>query len=245
MPFDPRSERRIIAQALVPGKDCPSIEKFEVCIDGNAIPGDLARHLESCAYCRTELDLLRSFHTPPRNEAEAEAVQLITERLRSPRLPVPRSVEPWWRRAFQMRWLSPAVVAVAGMLIAAAVGIQWRHSLEPHLFVPAHPEQDVLRSGTIKVISPSGDIPSVPDKIRWEQTPEAKQYRVSILEVDHTELWFASTAQSSIDLPASVQTRIVPAKTILVHLAAFDSSGRKLAESDFVRFRLLQTVYSH
>jgi hypothetical protein len=244
MPSDRESERKILARALAPGKECPPIERFEVCIEGDTIPPDLARHLESCAYCRAEVDLLRSFFSPPRDEAEAEAVRLISERLYSPRVLVPERSGPWWKRVFQARWLSPAVVTAAGLLIAVAVGVQWRQSAGPHLYAPNRPEQDVLRSGNIKVISPFGDIRTMPDQIQWEQVPGAAQYRVSILEVDHTELWTAATPQNRLEVPAPVKTKIVPAKTILVQIVAFDESNRKLAESDFVRFRLLQNVHN-
>jgi hypothetical protein len=250
MPSDPGSERKIFAQALAPGKDCPPIERLEVCIEGGAIPPDLAEHLESCTYCRTELDLLRSFYAPPRDEAEAEAVRLIADRLENPRLSLPVTVEPWWKRVLDARWLGsnwlrPAVVAAAGMLIFVAAGIQWRHSVGPHLSIPNQPEQEILRSGSIKITSPSGDIRAIPDQIRWDQVAGAAQYRVGVLEVDHSELWTATTPQTRLDLPASVKAKVVPAKTILVQVAAFDSTGRKLAESEFVRFRLLQTIYNH
>jgi hypothetical protein len=249
MPSDPDAERRILARALAPGKDCPPIEKFEVCIEGDAVPAELAHHLESCAYCRTELELLRSFYAPPRDAAEAEAVRVIAARLQSPRQPAREKAEPWWARVFQARWwslnhLSPALMAAACVLIAVAAGLQWRNSTGHHLYVTEHPDQDVLRSGAIKILSPSGDLNAIPDQVQWEQAPGAAQYRVSILEVDHNPLWAESTRLNQVELPASVKSKIVPAKTILVQVVAFDRSGGKLAESDFVRFRLLQSIHN-
>jgi hypothetical protein len=66
-----------------------------------------------------------------------------------------------------------------------------------------------------------------------------------MMEVDRAELWNSQTATSRIDLPGSVEALIVPAKTLLVQVAAFDAAGSKIAESEPVRFRLLQNLYTH
>ncbi|HEY3838473.1 MAG TPA: hypothetical protein VGL72_17960 [Bryobacteraceae bacterium] len=250
MASDPEVERRTLARALAPGKDCPPIEKLEVCIESDTAPADLAHHLESCAYCRTELELMRSFYAPPRDEAEAEIVRAIAERLHSPRQPAREERQAWWKTVFHARWwslngLSPALMGAACILIAVAAGLQWRNSNRQHLFhVTNPPDQEILRSGAINILSPSGDVKAIPDRIQWEAAPGAAQYRVSILEVDHNPLWSASTPLNQLELPASVKAQIVPAKTILVQVVAFDSSNQKLAESDFVRFRLLQTIHN-
>jgi hypothetical protein len=241
-----KSEREILAQALAPGKDCPPIERLEAGVDADAVPQDLAKHLESCAYCRTELALMRSFYTAtPHDTEEAAAVALVNARLTSPRIAVASTAEPWWKTMLQVRWLSPAAVVAAGMLVAVAVGVQWRNSSAPHLHGPSQPEQDVLRSGALNVIAPSGDVTAVPSQIQWQVVQHAAGYQVQLLEVDHTELWQAISLDGKIELPAQVKSKIVPAKTILVHVTALDSAGRKLAESEFVRFRLLQEVYKH
>src|SRR5579872_1773680 len=147
--------------ALSPGKDCLPIEKLEKCLDPVAVPRDLSRHLESCAYCRTELDLLRAFHRDPLAD-EAEAVRMVAERLRAPQ---PTRVAPsgaWWKGLFEVRWLSPVAIAMAGMLIAVAVGLQLRHGAAPQLHAPNPQEQEVMRSGSVVGISPSGDLPTLP-----------------------------------------------------------------------------------
>jgi hypothetical protein len=238
------SEREILRKALAPAGDCPPIERLEACLDANAAPQDLMRHLESCGYCRTELDLLRSFHAGPRDAAEVEAVNLVAECLRTPRLPLGEGVsDPWWKRIFQTRWLSPALVVAASLLIAVAVGVQWRRTSIPYLHVPSQPDQEVLRSGTVKIVAPAGDIRVPPTLIQWQPVPDAAQYRVSLLEVDRTEIWSASTTEIQLDIPASEKAKILPAKTLLLQVVAFDSSGRKLAESQLVAFRLLQSIY--
>jgi hypothetical protein len=65
------------------------------------------------------------------------------------------------------------------------------------------------------------------------------------MEVDRADLWSTDATSPRIGLPASVETLIVPWKTLLVQVAAFDASGHKIAESETTRFRLLQNVYAH
>lgn len=241
------SERELYRQALAPGKDCPPINNLDRLLEPNA-PRDLALHVASCCYCRTELELLRVFQAAPRSEAEAEAVQAITAKLqaRLPQIvPVPAAgSEPWWRRLFQAPWLSPAAMAMAGVLIAVAAGVEWRHSGAPEIHAPNPPEQAVLRSGTFHVMFPAGDIREVPREIRWQPVAGAAQYELRLLEVDRHELWKATASKPQADLPPQVQALIVPAKTLLWEVVALDGTGRKLAESEPARFRLLQNVYT-
>jgi len=241
VPADHWSEREILRSALTRGKDCVPIEQLEMCLEGDAAPQELLRHVESCAHCSTELELLRSFDRAPGPE-EAEAVREIVGRLRLPR-PMASASDPWWRGLLRMRLLSPAAVAMAGILIAIAVGVEWRQSGAPQLHAPKQAEEEILRSGSIQLTAPAGDIQTVPTRIEWQPTANAAQYRVSLLEVDHSEIWSASTHDSQIDIPEPARAAIVPAKTLLIHVVALDGSGRQLAESAFVRLRLLQEVY--
>jgi hypothetical protein len=100
-----------------------------------------------------------------------------------------------------------------------------------------------MRSHQVTVIAPMGDVLKVPAQVQWQAVSGAAKYEVRLLEVDRTELWKAETAYSHIDLPPSVQSRIVPAKSLVLQVRAFDSAGQSVGESDMVRFRLLQNVY--
>ena len=240
------SERDVLRQALTAGSDCPPIEKLELLLEA-APPPDLARHVESCPHCRTELDLLRVFRTAPRDEGETDAVRRIAARLQSPIPEVaharPDVREPWWKAIFATRWLSPVAIAAACALIAIAVGIQVRHGSAPGLSTPGAAESEVLRSGSFNVIAPLGDTAEVPQTIRWQAVPDAVRYEVRLLEVDRHELWKTTTTLPQAEIPTPLQAAIVPAKTLLLRVTAFDGSGRKLAESEPAKFRLLQKVY--
>jgi hypothetical protein len=146
--------------------------------------------------------------------------------------------------SLQVRWLG-AAVAMAGVLIVVAVGLQWRRGSPPRLDAPNREEREILRSGTISVVSPVGDLKELPTRIQWQPAADAARYDVRLLEVDRSELWTTSTTAAEADIPPAIQSKIVPAKTLLIQVSAFDRADRKLAESESVRFRVLQKVYSH
>lgn len=227
-------------QALGPSAGCLSIEALELCFEGKAPPESL-QHLGVCAHCRAELDLFRAFHEAPRDEAEAAAVERITDRLHSPRaihVVAPR------RRWASTRWFGAASMTAAAALLITALGIELRRHSAPQIATRTDSEQ-VKRSGAVSLLSPRGDIAEVPRRIQWQPVAGAKRYEVSLLEVDQVAFWIASTADSQIDIPAVAAARIVPAKTLLVQVRAFDPAGLLLAESPLERFRVLQNIYPH
>lgn len=239
MNSEPLPEREILRQALTPGGDCPSVQRLEKCLEA-APPPDLSRHLESCAHCRAELELLRTFYAPPRPE-EAEAVRQVAGRLQTPREHMGTPLRPH-RSLLQFRWLSGAVMAAAALLLVTALGLQLRHRSAPRLAATNSPEDNVFRSGRLAVVAPAGDLSSAPEQIQWQSVAGAAQYRVRLLEVDHAPLWTDSTSQVQLAIPAAVRAEIVPSKPLFVEVTAFDSAGHKLAESELVRFRVLRKV---
>jgi hypothetical protein len=132
---------------------------------------------------------------------------------------------------------------MAGVLIAVAVGVQWRQSVSPEIHAPGPAGQVVLRSGAFDVIAPAGDIREVPQEIRWQPVAGAVQYEVRLLEVDRHELWKTTASNPQADVPSQVRAMIVPSKTLLIQVVAFDGAGRRIAAAEPERFRLLQDVY--
>jgi len=240
----------LLAAALRQSNDCPPLEDLERLLDEGA-PTDLKRHVDGCSHCQTELQILRSFTSNEVAQHEKTAVDAIVARLkaRSSTIPTERrppaeSRQPRWKRIFEVRWFSPAVAILAIALVVVAATIELRRGRQPSVDTGTA-GLEVLRSSSIAILSPIGDLREKPTEIRWEAAPSASRYQVRIMEVDRAELWSTDTTSARIDLPPSVETLIVPSKTLLIQVAAFDASGQKIAESETVRFRLLQKVYTH
>ena len=243
------SQEQILRAALAAGNDCPSIEQLERFLEQEAsASGIVAKHVESCSHCQTELHLLQDFQRGQPGETESDAVRLITNRLRSrsaeifPQVSAAKQLrEPWWREIWMARWLSPAALAMAGALVLVTIGLQLRQA--PPGIRPTAVEQEVLRSGALSVTTPVGDLQEVPAEARWQPAPNAMRYEVRLLEVDGTELWKGATTENRIELPAAIRKRIAPAKTLVLKVSAFDASGHNVAEYDTTRFRVLQNLY--
>jgi hypothetical protein len=232
--------------------ECPPVEALANMLDRpEGADAKTRAHTASCAFCKTELRMLEAFREAEIPASDAEAVQQITGRLRAPSAQIrpgvsiapPLSSSPsWTERIFGAGWLRPAALALAGALLIIAIGLQLRQR-SPLLDTTAG--SDVFRSGTFSISSPVGDLQNVPSEIRWETVPSAANYEVHFMEVDHSELWKGTSTQASLEIPADVRPRIVPLKTLLLEIDAFDANGRKVAQSEVVRFRVLQNVYSH
>jgi hypothetical protein len=243
---DRSEERNLLRNSLGPGADCPSAEELARFVDG--LDQGWARHIQSCAHCSAEARLLRDFQSGTLDEAEAEPVRQIAQRLRARSSEiggaVPAAPRPlWWRGFWQVRWLSPALLAAAAVLIFFGVGLESRRSA-PVLHLPSSPGDETLRSNAVEGLTPSGDIGQRPMELRWKAVRAAVRYRVRVMEVDGHELWSAETTDTQLELPNDVRLQILPQKTLVWEVRGVDASQRVVAESGNVRFRLLQNVYN-
>jgi len=239
----------LLKAALSGADDCPPLEELgRLLYEGAPVP--LKRHVDGCFRCQTEFQMLQAFTSNEVAEHERVAVDSIAAGLRA--RPIPTSTlhhtsqeyRSWWTRILGVRWLTPATAALALALVVTGVTIEVRRGTQPRLDT-AVGGADVQRSSAFAVLSPVGDVKEKPAEIRWEAVPNTARYRVQIMEVDHRQLWSIETATRRVDLPASVEDLIVPTKTLLIQIAAFDASGNKVAESEIVRFKLLQNIHTH
>lgn len=233
----PSGDRNHLAAALGPTPECLQIEELEGALQGRK--GEEARrtveaHTAACVYCQTELALLREFDAGAIRPNERRDVNWIVARLRS------QSAGPvWWKRIWTIRILAPA--AAFATVIALVVGLQLRRpAIEP---VSYSPGIDVMRSQSLKVLAPVGDVATPPQALEWQAIPGATHYTVKVLEVDRTELWSTTTPAPRILLPESVLRSVVPLKTILWEITAEDNSGNLLGSSGLQHFRLARGAH--
>lgn len=214
-----------LSEAFGPTASCPPTQELILALDEpgeNEASGACRRHLQACAYCTAQVALFRSFESAQPAPAEREAVAAIVARLRKRS---PAAAEPWWAKLWRPRFLAPAAIALAAASVLVISNLPPRPgSLET-------PVDTVMRSSQIAVIAPLGEMTQPPSRLEWQAQTGAAAYRVRLLEVDGAELWHASTAASSIEMPANVLSRIIPGKKLLWDVTALDSSGRALASS--------------
>jgi len=243
MTNDGPSPDELIRAALQRTAACPPVESLELYLH-KADPR-IAAHLQSCAYCATELQLLESFHSAEISAEDAAAVNAITQRLKrsasQERRPPQEQPKSWWR--FGGSWLRPAMLASAAILVVAAIGLQLRRGGPPELRHIASQTNDVFRAQTVTILSPHGDLQTPPEDVRWEPEPSAVTYQVRLLEVDGHELWTAKGANTNMPFPPAIRALMVPAKTLSLSVEAFNAQGQKVATSGIVSFRILQKIY--
>jgi hypothetical protein len=253
MPEEHQTDREVFRAALGPGMSCPPVEELARLFGqspGGSVPSAVTEHVQSCAYCRTEVGLIQTFVSAETREEDSEAVRFVAEelRVRSAEIFARREAAPprpgsWWMNLLALPWLRPAAFAAVAVLIAVGIGVEWRFAGPPALRPAGDSGAEVMRSRTLELLAPRGDLTEAPREIQWQPVTGAVRYTVRLLEVDGTELWKTDTMQTRAEIPSQVQARMVPAKTLLCEVGALDSAGRKVAESEAVRFRLLQKVY--
>jgi hypothetical protein len=219
-----------------PTQDCLDIGELTLVLEGRR--GTQAQsmtkaHVAACAYCATELALFREFESPAIRPDEQAHVNAITARLRKNSPAAPLSS---WKSLLGQFWtpriLAPVSIGFAALLVAITIGIQSRHSPGQPVILPGN---EVIRSQSIAVIAPVGDQTR---QLEWRAAEGAVRYEIRVIEVDQTEVWRTTVSQTSVQLPPSIQERIVPLKTLLWQVTAFDASGTVVASSGRARFRL-------
>ncbi len=140
------------------------------------------------------------------------------------------------------------MVASAFLMVGSAflvlIAIEFRQTHPPTLDAAVRGGTEVYRApALVSIVSPAGDVPKPPDSIAWMVIPGAASYRVRMAEVDGHELWSGVTSGTAVPLPLEIRAKIVPMKTLLLDVTAFDPAGRKIADSEITRFRFLQPFY--
>ena len=222
-----------LSSDLQPTPDCVPLERL-----GTELSATERHHMETCARCQAELALWQAFNEPSRNEAETEAVEWIVARLQRARLGSSRAAPPPLAQRFARTPFRALLGVAAAVMVAATLGyVVWDR--EPAIAPPAG--EQVYRTASIDIVSPSGDVAGPPRELVWVAFPAAAHYDVRVLEVDGTVVWRSTSLSPRVDLPDDVIARSVPGKTLIWEVIALDESGAPIAQSGAQRFRVPST----
>jgi len=237
-----------LKRALSPTSSCPDIEQLGQYADGmidTATRHKVESHVAACPHCKSEIALLREFEEAAVRPEEQRQVAWISARLRDRSKEIPTSGStpdaermPWWKALLTPPAVSRLALALGCILIMVSGSIYLSRSSAPVLNTTLNSGADVMRSNTVQIISPKGDLSQKPSMLQWEAVPHAVRYQVRITEVDRTELWKAETSAVGIQLPDEVRAKIQPAKSLRWQVTALDSSGKPIGSSSSESFRL-------
>lgn len=122
-------------------------------------------------------------------------------------------------------------VATAAVLIVVVLNIAPNlKTTSPQFFI----NDDLVRGGSIKLISPVITVDAIPSQFRWESLGEDVEYKIEIY--NHELLWSATTSNSYISLPPEIKERMVTGEKYSWQVKAFSAEGTLIAVSSKVQF---------
>jgi hypothetical protein len=238
-------EDEIMRTALAPGAGCLSSEQLGRYADGALGAEEQAAaeiHIRGCLTCQAELALLHAMTSSGVRDNEAEIVRDGVARLEQHATDMFRGdrVKPSsWRPSVRVGTFPLAAVA-AVLLVGIATGSYFLGTrTAPDLPSRVTTGDEITRSPAVRLRGPIGDQEELPRRFEWLAVDRAVRYRVRLMEVDRQEVWSASTSAPGVDLPASAQTAIAPARTMVWDVTAYDAAGTAIAESGPQSFRLV------
>lgn len=207
----------------------------------------IAEHVSGCSRCRTELALLQDFERGARPDEE-EAVAAIVARLAPDVGALVRGeagAPARARAAPAPRWTLPSFLrtAAAGLAVATATALAVltftsRDGGPPALSPGEASGPAVMRSTSVALVAPRGDLDAPARELTWQAVPGAASYEVLVTEVDRTEVWKGEVREARAALPPAVSARAVPGKPFVWRVVAKDAQGRAIATSEGQRFRV-------
>jgi hypothetical protein len=138
-------------------------------------------------------------------------------------------LEQIWAFLTPKQWTLAAVTAALVLVVALSV-LPNLTTTSPQFFV----NDDLVRGGSIKLISPVIAVDAVPSQFRWESLGEDVEYKIEIY--NHELLWNATTSDHYIALPQEVKERMVTGEKYSWQVKAFSAEGTLIAVSSKVQF---------
>ncbi len=138
-------------------------------------------------------------------------------------------LEQIWTFFTPKQWVLAA--ATAAVLLVVVLNIVPNLKTEsPQFFI----NDDLVRGGSIKLISPVITVDAVPSQFRWESLGEDVEYKIEIY--NHELLWSATTTNNYISLPPEIKERMVAGEKYSWQVKAFSGEGTLIAVSSKVQF---------
>jgi len=218
------------------GESCLSLDALQELVGGSA-SDPKAQHVASCPHCQAELAMLRSFESSLGSGDDQAAVEWVAAQLqRAQGLPSSPVRTPFWRGLLRVPQVAGAAAIVLLIGLSLSLYVSTRQQ-RPLLNGEPSGTQN-MRSGDLRLMSPSGNFDRVPEEFRWEALPQAKSYTVQLLEVDGTVLWSGQSAESVLMASPDMKAKMLPGKALLWKVTALDASGKPIASSSLQRFRV-------
>lgn len=211
-----------------PTPACLSLEQLEALIEANTAPG--WEHVQGCARCLAEMQLLKEFTEAEPAAAEQADIDWIAARLRqqgTAKAVVAEKPASWWERLWQSLTMPQTLAAVA-MTAVVVLGISGYLLRERTVVTP---DSDLVRSSQLTAVSPVDAIAQPPAQFVWEANPAAASYEVIVMEVDGQPIWRTAATATAAPADETLRALCKPGKTLLWKVIAKGQGGRILGES--------------
>jgi hypothetical protein len=127
------------------------------------------------------------------------------------------------------QWTLAAATVVLVLVVVLNV-VPNLKTTSPQFFI----NDDLVRGGSIRLISPVIAVDAIPSQFRWESLGEDVEYKIEIY--NHELLWSATTSNNFIALPQEVKERMVTGEKYSWQVKAFSAEGSLIAVSSKVQF---------
>ena len=182
-------------------------------------------HYFNCHICFDKMTERDEMLAAIKYKGDAIFQDLETETVEE-RVPV---LEQIWAFLTPKQWTLAAVTAALVVVVALSV-LPNLTTTSPQFFI----NDDLVRGGSIKLISPVIAVDAIPSQFRWESLGEDFEYKIEIY--NHELLWSATTSDNYIALPLDVKNRMVTGEKYSWQVKAFSTEGTLIAVSSKVQF---------
>jgi hypothetical protein len=141
------------------------------------------------------------------------------------------------RRVFEFftprQWAFVSLTVIA-LLVILFAGLPRFRPEPPHFVLDG---EDILRGGSLTLISPVIDIKGAPTSFEWRSFEGAAEYKVSLYD-GKTLLWTSVTKDSRMIIPEDIKAKLSSGQNYSWQVKAFSPEGRLISVSSRVHFEI-------